>query len=380
MSSRRVSLPVSFGTHLAPSPTFSPQLQPPIASPTSSGRRSLPTTPQSLRRLPIVPRSPASPRPFSPRLPDLDERFPTCSSSSSSDTSPRHLRRKRITCPRYQYSLRDSGYMEHKEEDDELSNIDQEGTLRSFAYKNGAVIDHGYQVKSSNKNTYKRKDTRRSTCPEIWLMPEAEETKPSKRIVVRIYGSKSTGKKTLAHNIYHHATTTTQEQIVILSSENTKEVGCSRYISFLLNGEEVQLEILQESALECSPFGAHLTMYLVVYNIDSRESFLNAAQLLNRIHQTNTSKVARVLLVANKVDLKRNQVVSSIEGKSLAKIYKCSFVEVSALLIVNIDGLWSDIIKQLEHPGETTWMERIVNRGKTFAKSCEEIVQKLIVT
>ena len=77
----------------------------------------------------------------------------------------------------------------------------------------------------------------------------------------------------------------------------------------------------------------------------------------------------------------------------MSKIYKSSFVEVSALLGMNLDILWAELIRQLEvglirldstsrdlfqHPGETTWVEKVVNRGKVFAKSCEEIVMRMI--
>jgi hypothetical protein len=39
--------------------------------------------------------------------------------------------------------------------------------------------------------------------------------------------------------------------------------------------------------------------------------------------------------------------VSSIEGKMLAKIYKCPFVEISALLGANVDTLWREVVRKL---------------------------------
>lgn len=37
-----------------------------------------------------------------------------------------------------------------------------------------------------------------------------------------------------------------------------------------------------------------------------------------------------------------------LEGKSLAKVYKCSFVEVSALLSMNTEAMWAELIKQIQ--------------------------------
>ncbi|ETN75826.1 Ras family protein [Necator americanus] len=169
------------------------------------------------------------------------------------------------------------------------------------------------------------------------------------------------------------------------------EQTTSKTINFLLNGEEIQLEIVMESTLESSPFANHLTMYVVVYSVDSRESFKRATNLLYRIHQARNSPLVPVVLVGNKIDLKRHIVISTLEGKSLAKIYKCSFLEVSALLSMNTDTLWAELIKQIQNsvyallqdpseykPSDHSWMHRLLLRGRSIAKSCEEIVQRII--
>uniref|UniRef100_A0A1I7WRU8 GTP-binding protein Rheb n=1 Tax=Heterorhabditis bacteriophora TaxID=37862 RepID=A0A1I7WRU8_HETBA len=228
------------------------------------------------------------------------------------------------TSSRNQFSLRDSGFMEANnnsciKEDEGLPRSERsDGQLRSFDYKHGSVVDNGYQNKGIMKYVQKKR-----------------------------------------------------------ASDGEGEG--SRTINFLLNDKEIELEILLESMLESSPFGSHLTMYIVVYNVDNRDSFIRAAEVLYRIYQLRRKNVVPVVLIGNKIDLKRNNVVSTIEGRSLAKIYKCSFAEVSALLSLNIDQMWTELIKQLENPTEiVTWVDRLVNRGRTIAKSCEEIVQRIM--
>ncbi|CAJ0606191.1 unnamed protein product [Cylicocyclus nassatus] len=386
MSSRRVSLPVALHTLNTPQTIYSgvSRLSPPsphsarrssnfVGSPPSSGpnyghRRSLPGTPHQRTRHRV--------------LPHLDE---DQGSSSSSDNSPRHPSRPTNLARRYKYSLQDGDFMETnnnirvKDGLDGLGPI--EGKLRSFGYKHGSLVDNGYELKGLGKAVARnRGENRRATCPEIYLYPEP--SLPTRHIVLRLYGGRNTGKKTLAHQIYHVASSTTPDQTHVISSES--EQTASKTINFLLNGEEIQMEIVIESTLESAPFSNHLTMYVVVYSVDSRESFKRAANLLYRIYQNRSTYTVPVVLIGNKIDLKRHTTISTLEGRSLAKIYKCSFVEVSALLSMNTDAMWTELIKQLQDPTENqptpdpSWMQRLVSRGRHIAKSCEEIVQRLI--
>ncbi|WKX95620.1 hypothetical protein Q1695_012239 [Nippostrongylus brasiliensis] len=284
----------------------------------------------------------------------------------------------------YKHTISDSGLMETNNNvyaKTELPSVPRiDGQLRSFEYRNGSLVDNGYELKGLGKAIgRKRGENRRATCPEIYLHPESSQ--PTRQVLVRLYGSRNVGKKTLAHQIHHVASTTTPEQTHVISSET--ETAASKTINFLLNGDEVQLEIVMESTLESSPFTDHLTMFVVVYSVDSRESFKRAANVMYRIFQTRKSSVVPVVLVGNKIDLKRNVTVSTLEGRSLAKIYKCSFVEVSALLSMNISTMWTELIRQIEAPTEfktpdQSWVHRLLLRGRHIAKSCEELVQRMI--
>ncbi|KAK6034250.1 hypothetical protein COOONC_28245 [Cooperia oncophora] len=154
---------------------------------------------------------------------------------------------------KYRYSLANQGFMETNNNvcgKDGLQSIERiEGQLRSFDYRNGSLVDNGYEIKGLGKAVgRKRGENRRATCPEIYLYPES--TKPARQVLLRLYGSRNAGKKTLAHQIYHVASTTTPEQTHVISTEI--EEADSKTINFLLNGEEVQLEIVMESTLEAS--------------------------------------------------------------------------------------------------------------------------------
>ncbi|CAD6191468.1 unnamed protein product [Caenorhabditis auriculariae] len=360
MDSRRVSLPAV--TIHSPRPSY---LSPTHLSPAASGmmhaRRSLPSTPTpggGRRSLPGTPRT------VSPRrrpLPLVDEHLPTTSRASS---------RSKL---RFRYSKREDSSSSSSQRD-QLEMTPKDGNmLRSFDLRHGEIVDRGYQTKKPIQPVLcKPGDGRRATCPEIWLLPES--SKSPRHVVMRVYGNKNSGKKTLVRQLYHLATTTNPDTVDV----NDNDEGKTKSLHFLLNGEELELEILMESALENAPFEPSLIIYLIVYSVDSRESFAVASALLDRIGRARGSTI----LIGNKMDLKRNQAVSTIEGKSLAKIYKSAFVEVSALLSMNVEDCWSEVLKHIQNPivpsQEKTWYEKIVSRGRHIAKSCEEIVQKII--
>src|SRR4051794_1586250 len=85
---------------------------------------------------------------------------------------------------------------------------------------------------------------------------------------------------------------------------------------------------------------------MVVYSVDSRDSFSHAAQILYRLHSHRLKSTFPLILVGNKLDLQRRRRVTTMEGKMLSKIYKCPFVECSSLLSMNIDQLWRETLKK----------------------------------
>uniref|UniRef100_A0A1I7T833 GTP-binding protein n=1 Tax=Caenorhabditis tropicalis TaxID=1561998 RepID=A0A1I7T833_9PELO len=358
MSNRRVSLPVA----LAIPQQFPSRLSPPTPSSPAANRRSLPTSPICRRSLPSTPRT-VSPRRLTNLLPDVDEHFASTSS-------------------RYQYSLQTASSTMSQNTSEEIDEK-PEGTLRSFGIKNGQVTDNGYKQMNMNGNqtvvSHNYKD-RRATCPEVWLFQETSNT-PMQHIVFRIYGSKNCGKKTLLRSINEFAT----KLVSKYNNESTEEEeNSSKTLNFLLNNEQIEMEMLLESTLENSPFASSLTMYAVVYNVDNRESFISATELLNRLLNRKIARGSNIILVGNKIDLKRNTVVSKMEGACLAKVHKCNFVEVSAQYSMNISDLWTLVLKQIQAPKNEEqeepngWMHRIVSRGRQLAHSAEQIVQKFL--
>uniref|UniRef100_A0A914MIC2 Uncharacterized protein n=2 Tax=Meloidogyne incognita group TaxID=654580 RepID=A0A914MIC2_MELIC len=167
----------------------------------------------------------------------------------------------------------------------------------------------------------------------------------------------------------------------------------------------IQGSLLPQSQERLSESIEEFTILAVVYSVDNRESFIRAAQILYRIYgdrkiakRGNKKKMKEniflpLILIANKSDLQRKRRISSIEGKMLAKIYKCPFVEMSALLSANVDILWNEVIRKLykyerivdnlivekQQNQQKELVGRIVERTRRFAKSCEDWITTKIV-
>lgn len=81
----------------------------------------------------------------------------------------------------------------------------------------------------------------------------------------------------------------------------------------------------------------------------------------------------------------------------LAKIYKTAFVEASSLLSINMNHAWKDMLDRFRkfktardrrlynlrnviEPNQSPnrLMGRIMQQGRRFAKSCEEMVKKIL--
>jgi hypothetical protein len=193
-----------------------------------------------------------------------------------------------------------------------------------------------------------RSRTRRATCPEIWLSQTEETINTSLHYCqLCICGSTNVGKKSIARLLVTHHESVTNDNVSDDDDDTDSDNDMNEYkniddqamnisprqISYLVNGNEVRIDIQSRY----SPILDHtnspppsyfdrsidirLLIHIVVYAIDSHESFIHATQSLYRIHQQHlTSQRGNnrllALLVANKADLQRTRRVTNT-GKLL---------------------------------------------------------------
>jgi GTPase KRas protein len=87
--------------------------------------------------------------------------------------------------------------------------------------------------------------------------------------------------------------------------------------------------------------------FLIVYNISSRSSFIEAQIFYDQIAIIKKSSLPPLVLVGNKSDDILNREISFKEGSVLAKKLGCKFIETSAKQHLNVEKAFSDVVREL---------------------------------
>lgn len=104
--------------------------------------------------------------------------------------------------------------------------------------------------------------------------------------------------------------------------------------------------------------------FLVVYSITARDSFEEVRSFHQQILRVKDKDIFPVVLVANKCDLEYERQVSMngtsycvsvsnthcnklAEGRDLAKLLGCKFIETSAKQRINVDEAFSGLVREI---------------------------------
>jgi len=71
--------------------------------------------------------------------------------------------------------------------------------------------------------------------------------------------------------------------------------------------------------------------YILIYAIDDRQSFEMVSIIRNKLISTSAITRIPMILVGNKIDRKNERVISTEEGRALARAWNVHFTEVSAM-------------------------------------------------
>jgi small GTP-binding protein len=92
--------------------------------------------------------------------------------------------------------------------------------------------------------------------------------------------------------------------------------------------------------------------YILVYAIDDRQSFAMVSRIREKIVSTSTLTRIPIVLVGNKIDRKDERVVSTEEGRMLAREWRAHFVEASAKNMEAVQEIFRKSILAMEHSDE----------------------------
>ena len=120
----------------------------------------------------------------------------------------------------------------------------------------------------------------------------------------------------------------------------------------VLDSEVVLMDMLDTAGEEQSPAitEEHIRAgqgFLVMYSITSRDSFDEAANLMENIKRLKEQQYLAAVLVGNKCDVESEREVGIEEGARLACKYHAPFFETSAKLNVNTTEAFHEIARQI---------------------------------
>jgi len=109
--------------------------------------------------------------------------------------------------------------------------------------------------------------------------------------------------------------------------------------------------------------------FILVYNITSLVSFDAVKDLRDQVLRSKDIEDVPIILVGNKCDLEGERVVSTDDGKRLAKQFKCEFLEASAKLNRNVSEIFYMLVRQIrkyeeQHPSQ----KRDKKKNASFCK------------
>jgi len=129
----------------------------------------------------------------------------------------------------------------------------------------------------------------------------------------------------------------------------------------VIDNEPCLMDILDTAGQE--EFSAMRDMYfnsgeafILTYAITSRSSFDEVISFRNQALRVKNKDNIPMVLVGNKCDLEKHRQVTKLDGENLAKSWNIPFFESSALLRINIDEIFTQIIRDV----------RRINQGKVI--------------
>lgn len=87
--------------------------------------------------------------------------------------------------------------------------------------------------------------------------------------------------------------------------------------------------------------------FLLVYSIDSKQSFDEIKTFQQQILRVKDKDYFPIIIVGNKCDLEQDRVVSKEEGMALARSFGCKFMETSAKARINVESAFYELVREI---------------------------------
>jgi small GTP-binding protein len=121
------------------------------------------------------------------------------------------------------------------------------------------------------------------------------------------------------------------------------------------NNENIRVKVWDTAGQErfrviCKNYYKKSDGILIIYDVTCKETFRNIPGWMEQIHD-GCPENAKIILIANKIDLKDKRVVNTEDGEELAKKFKCQYIECSAKNDINIKESFQNLIDEIYDSG-----------------------------
>ncbi|CAF3004203.1 unnamed protein product [Rotaria socialis] len=186
---------------------------------------------------------------------------------------------------------------------------------------------------------------------------------------IALLGFPGVGKSSLAHHFVYKQ----------FYNEYDPNIKTNLNFQCIISGEEYDLVIVDNAGsdqytLNHSDFDTS-DAYVIIYAIDDRQSFEMVSKIRDKIISTSPSTRIPIVLVGNKIDRKDERVVSTEEGRLLARAWNVHFIEASAMNLEAVKKLFEksivamNYIDPTEDPNEENSTEKHANETNSSSSS-----------
>ena len=119
-----------------------------------------------------------------------------------------------------------------------------------------------------------------------------------------------------------------------------------------IDEQQCMLEILDTAGTEQFTAMRDLYMkngqgFLLVYSITAQATFNELQELREQILRVKDQDNVPMVLAGNKADLEDERTIGKDQGFGLSRQFSCSFYETSAKARVNVQEVFSDLVRQI---------------------------------
>ena len=255
----------------------------------------------------------------------------------------------------------------------EENNINNKKDMNEISDNNAATNDISENINDSNQNTKKTDNSRNNSNIDLLsscqlINDELVNYDMSFKLI--LIGDSFVGKSCISTNASKN----------IFENYYTATVGFEFFsLQYKINSQNIRLQIWDTCGQEqyrslIQNFYRNSSLAILVYSIDSKQSFENLEIWLNEIRVKGNPDV-KIFLVGNKVDLEDKRMISTEEGKQFCDNHKLNFfIETSAKNGKNIQELFkrAAILLYKEHLTYTNMANKLENPIKITPNNDED--------